>query len=272
MFYVGVRAHDYGRQSAEVLFEKIRGDGFEGTQLAMQKAIFKVESFADITPELVQDVHVRCENAGLAVPVLGVYIEPSYADENLRRKNVQEFCRNLPFAKALCAGCIGTETTSMAKQPDVSRGDAIKSLLRSLSEILPLAEETGVDVAIEPVFDHAMNTPEMTKTVLSTMQSSRLKVIFDPVNLLSSDEFADQERLWYRCFSCFGESITAVHIKGVKSNAAGLRQKSSLEESAVNYPAVFDGLRALNRDLYVIREEVIPNRAKQDIAFIKSWF
>jgi len=272
MFHVGARAHDYGRQSPETLFEKIQSDGFEGVQLALQKAISGVESFAVITPELVQNVRVCCEKTNLAIPVLGVYVEPSFADENMRRKSVQEFCRSIPFAKTLHAGCIGTETTSMTKQPGVSREDAIKNLLRSLNEILPLAEDTGVDVAIEPVFDHSMNTPEMTKMVLDAMQSPRLKVIFDPVNLLSPNEIPNQERLWNRCFSCFGGSITAVHIKWIKRDAAGLRQKAPLEESTVNYPAVFEGLRALKRDLFVIREEVIPDHAKQDIAFIKSLF
>lgn len=272
MFFPGARAHDYGKQRPASLFEKIRNDGFEGIQLAFKKAIYGVESFSDITPELVQNVQNCCENARLAVPVLGVYIEPSCVDEVLRQKSVQEFCSSFPFAKTLNAGCVGTETTKMANQPGVSRKDAINSLFLSLNQILPMAENYNVDVAIEPVYYHAVNTPELTKTVLDTMRSPHLKVIFDPVNLLSKEEFPNQRRLWSRCFSCFGESITAVHIKGIKLDESGVLQKASLEESILNYPDVFDGLRALNRDLFVMREEVIPDRAKQDIAFLKDLF
>ncbi|HEX3038643.1 MAG TPA: sugar phosphate isomerase/epimerase family protein [Oscillospiraceae bacterium] len=271
-FHSAARAHDYGKQDPAVLFEKIRSDGFEGIQLAFKKAIWGVEDFSDITPELVENVRICCAKAGLAIPVLGVYIEPSYVEETLRQQSVQEFCSSFPIAKALQAGCIGTETTSMAKQPCVSRTDAIKSLLKSLSEILPLAEEQNVDVAIEPVFYHTMNTPELTKTVLNTMRSPRLKVIFDPVNLLSPDELSYQESLWERCFSCFGESIAAVHIKGIKQDASGVLQKASLQESIVNYKAVFDGLRTLNRNLFVMREEINPACAKRDILFIKNLF
>lgn len=272
MFYLGARAHDYGRQDPAPLFQAIRADGFDGVQLAFKKAISGVTSFSDITPELVENVHACCEKTGLAMPVLGVYIEPSYADEALRQKSVAEFCGSIPFAKTLHAGCIGTETTSMAKQPNVSREDAVKSLLRSLSEILPLAEENEIDVAVEPVYYHAMNSPELTKTVLTAMRSPRLKVIFDPVNLLSTEELPHQEYLWERCFSCFGAQIAAVHIKGIRPDASGTLQKTSLEESIVNYPAVFDGLRRLNRNFFVMREEVIPAHAKQDIAFLKDLF
>ena len=272
MFYPAARAHDYGKQSPELLFKEIRNDGFEGIQLALKKAISGVESFSDITPQLVENVRACCEKAGLAVPVLGVYVEPSYVEEVLRRKSVREFCGSLPFAKMLHAGCVGTETTNMAKQPGVSRADAVKSLLRSLNEILPIAEDNDMDVAIEPVYYHAMNTPELTKTVLDTMRSPRLKVIFDPVNLLSPEELPNQKYLWERCFSCFGEKIAAVHIKGVKPDASGTLQQSPLEQSIVNYPVVFDGLRALNRDFFVMREEVIPTHAKQDIVFLKDLF
>jgi len=272
LFHPAARAHDYGKQAPEQLFERIHSDGFEGIQLALKKAIASVESFSDITPELIENVRVCCKRAELNVPVLGVYIEPSYVDEALRRQNVREFCGSFPFAKALQAGCIGTETTSMAKQPNASRADAINSLLKSLSEILPIAENENMDVAIEPVYYHAMNSPELTKTVLDTVCSPRLKVIFDPVNLLSPHDLDSQERLWDRCFSCFGENIATVHIKGVKLNASGALQKASLEESIIDYPTVFDGLRELNRSLFVMREEVNPLCAKRDIAFLKSLF
>ncbi len=271
-FHVAARAHDYGKKEPDLLFQRIHSDGFEGIQLAFKKAILGVDAFSDITPDLVKKVHNSCQDAELVIPVLGVYIEPSYTVENLRRQNVQEFCDSFSFAKELQAGCIGTETTSMTKQPSITREEAIKSLLKSLSEILPIAEEQNIDVAIEPVFYHTMNTPELTKTVLDTMRSSRLKVIFDPVNLLCPNEILSQDRLWERCFSCFGESICAVHIKGIKQSASGELKKASLEESIVNYSAVFDGLRAMNRSLFVMREEVNADCAKQDIAFLKNLF
>ena len=58
----------------------------------------------------------------------------------------------IPVAKALGAGCMGSETTNMAKQPGVTRKEAQEALLRSLGEILPACEEQGVLFAVEFVY------------------------------------------------------------------------------------------------------------------------
>ena len=59
----------------------------------------------------------------------------------------------------LGAGCIGTETTSMEKQPaGTTRKEAQELLCRSLADILPAAEALGVTVAVEPVTYHSMNS------------------------------------------------------------------------------------------------------------------
>lgn len=272
MFYPGARCHDYGRNNIEHVMKQIHDDGFAGIQLAYKKAINGIQKFEDITPQVRTQTVQACKENDLKIAVLGVYIEPSLADEPLRKKNVQEFINSIPFVTELNAGCIGTETTNMEKQPGVTRKEAVHQLLRSLEEIMPVAEEHHVTVAVEPVFYHAMNTPEQTKEVLDAIRSPYLTVIFDPVNLLSAEDIPHQQAMWERALYCFGEKIAAVHIKGIRLDETGGLQKASLEDSAVNYPLVFEYLRSLNRDLFCMREEVSPEHAKQDAAFLKSLF
>ena len=112
----------------------------------------------------------------------GTYVELSYADEEKRKAEVAKVLSQIPVAKALGAGCMGSETTNMAKQPGISRKEAQEALLRSLGEILPACEEQGVLFAVECVYYHAMNTPEAVKMVLDTMASPNLRVICDFAN------------------------------------------------------------------------------------------
>ena len=65
---------------------------------------------------------------------------------------------------------------SSTHQPaGTTRAEALAQLKKSLAEILPVAEQYGVTVGIEPVAYHSMATPRLTQEVLRDMQSKNLK-------------------------------------------------------------------------------------------------
>ena len=136
-FILGARGHDFGRHDPETLFSSIGQAGFACTQLAFTKAVEGVKSYADVTPALVERARAAAAASGVGIAVDGTYVELSYADEDKRRAEVAKVLSQIPVAKALGAGCMGSETTNMAKQPGVTRKEAQEALLRSLGEILP---------------------------------------------------------------------------------------------------------------------------------------
>ena len=168
-FIIGARGHDFSRQTPEALFSAIGQAGFRCTQLAFTKAIEGVNSYADVTSSLVEAARAASKASNVGIAVDGTYVELSYADEEKRKAEVTKVLSQIPVAKALGAGCMGSETTNMAKQPGISRKEAQEALLRSLGEILPACEEQGVLFAVECVYYHAMNTPEAVKMVLDTI-------------------------------------------------------------------------------------------------------
>ena len=165
-------------------------------------------------------------------------MELSYADEEKRKAEVAKVLSQIPVAKALGAGCMGSETTNMAKQPGISRKEAQEALLRSLGEILPACEEQGVLFAVECVYYHAMNTPEAVKMVLNAMASPNLRVICDFANYVGPENASvdAQRRLWDKVGSWYGDKIVAVHFKGQNFQPDGTLYSTSLEDSCVDYP------------------------------------
>ena len=205
--------------------------------------------------------------------MLGTYVELAINDES-RLKNAADFKSQLAVCKALGAGCIGTETTSMEKQPaGTTREEAQKLLCRSLADILPAAEALGVTVAVEPVTYHSMNSAAATRHILDTMRSPNLKVIFDMSNLVDAGNVGAQDRIWNDVGELLGDQIVAVHFKGQNFKPDGTLYSTSLEDSCVDYKGGFEMLRALPQPvLPVLREEAVPARAASDIAFMKSFF
>lgn len=270
MVKFGARAHDYGKSAPEELFSRIHADGFGCIQLALKKAVAGVNDVRDVTPEMLDRIGTALRENDLSVGVLGAYVDLALPDEKARLANVAEFTANISFARKLGAACIGTETTSRSNQPGVSREEAFRLLLDSIARIMPAAEREGVTVAIEPVRSHTLNTPELALRMLKTIQSPNLAIIFDPVNVLSEEAVSTQRDLWERCFECFGEKIVAVHMKGVRPGKDGILTSCPFRESVVDYPYLFGRLKQLPQDFSIMREEVRPEHAAEDLAFLQN--
>lgn len=272
-FIVGARLHDYGKGSPDELFGRVAADGFAAVQLAYKKCVPFVRSYADVTDALVAETVAAEKAHSIQVAVLGTYVELAINDER-RLKNAADFKSQLAVCKALGAGCIGTETTSMEKQPaGTTREEAQELLCRSLADILPAAEALGVTVAVEPVTYHSMNSAAATRHILDTMRSPNLKVIFDMSNLVDAGNVGAQDRIWNDVGELLGDQIVAVHFKGQAFAPDGGLLHTSLEDSLTDYAGAFTMLRQLPQDtLPVLREEAVPARAGSDIAFMRGFF
>lgn len=272
-FIVGARLHDYGKGSPDELFGRVAADGFAAVQLAYKKCVPFVRSYADVTDTLVAETVAAEKAHSIQVAVLGTYVELAINDES-RLKNAADFKSQLAVCKALGAGCIGTETTSMEKQPaGTTREEAQELLCRSLADILPAAEALGVTVAVEPVTYHSMNSAAATRHILDTMRSPNLKVIFDMSNLVDAGNVGAQDRIWNDVGELLGDQIVAVHFKGQAFAPDGGLLHTSLEDSLTDYAGAFAMLRQLPQDaLPVLREEAVPARAASDIAFMRGFF
>lgn len=272
-FIVGARLHDYGKGTPDELFARMSADGFAAVQLAYKKCVPTVKSYADITEALVNDTIAAEKAHNIQVAVLGTYVELAINDAR-RLQNVADFKGQLAVCKALGAGCIGTETTKMCDQPaGTTREEAQELLCRSLAEILPVAEELGVTVGVEPVTYHSMNSAAATRHILDTMRSPNLKVIFDLSNLVDADNVNAQDRIWNDIGELVGDKIVAVHFKGQAFNPDGSLLHTSLEDSLTDYAGAFAMLRQLPQEvLPVLREEAVPARAASDIAFMRRFF
>lgn len=272
-FIVGARLHDYGKGMPDELFARVSADGFAAVQLAYKKCVPTVKSYADITEALVNDTIAAEKAHNIQVAVLGTYVELAINDAR-RLQNVADFKSQLAVCKALGAGCIGTETTKMCDQPaGTTREEAQELLCRSLAEILPVAEELGVTVGVEPVTHHSMNSAAATRHILDTMRSPNLKVIFDLSNLVDADNVNAQDRIWNDIGELVGDKIVAVHFKGQAFNPDGSLLHTSLEDSLTDYAGAFAMLRQLPQEvLPVLREEAVPARAAGDIAFMRRFF
>lgn len=268
-YVLGARGHDYGRGKVRDIFTLIKQDGWSCTQLALKKLVEGVNSYEDVTTELIKEVESAVREVTLDIAVLGTYVDLGTVDEVRRRKAAKDFISQILTCRELNVPCMGSETTAWWRE-GATHADAKKALLKSLEEIMPVAEEHGVIVALEPVYAHTLNSVETTREVLDSVQSPNLKIILDMANLMGPEWINKQDVLFGRAVESWGELITAIHFKGVCYDKSE-RRSCLLEESIVDYAVAFDAMKGLPQEkIPVLREEAVPAIAKQDQEFMKK--
>lgn len=268
---IGLRAHDYGKLPVEVLFERITKDGFHTIQLAIPKAIEGINRLEEVDEKRLTEIKQAMAQYDMKIAVFGCYVDLGHHDPKVRQEQVNQFLKGMELAKDLGARCIGSETTYFPLEGSKEeREAAFEGLVDSVKQIVKKGEEIGLDVAIEPVAKHTLNTPQLTKKLLKRVPSERLKIIFDPINLLTSDYMKDQVAVWKAAFECLGDRIWALHMKGARMDAEGQLISTSFASSEVDFKPIIDWIKVHLPETPVLREEIKPAEAKSDYAYIKS--
>ena len=269
---IGVRAHDFGRSEPEILAEAIAGAGFQTTQLALTKAVANVSSLSDVTGEMLCGVRRAFEDSKVEIGVLGCYIEPSYSDKDARLLEVKKFLTGLEYAKELGVNLVGTETTHFDPDPsnEPLRESAYQNLKDSVLRMVERAETLGVNIGIEAVANHTLNTAVLTRRLLDEVNSRRLRVIFDPVNLILTEaDIEGQDKLFADFLGAVGDKISALHVKDIVFEN-GAKVWRNIGNGNINYPPIFEWLCRNNANLPVLREEVEPKSAETDIMAMRQ--
>jgi len=260
---IGVRAHDFGRNSIENIVKIITEAGFTCTQLAPTKAIEGIANFADITENHIEKIQTAF--ADLEITVLGCYIEPSVTDKETRLKNVEIFKNNLTYAKKLGVKIVGTETTHLDTNTPQAEREKIYALLKdSVLRLAEHAEKENVFIGIEPVAEHTLNTPELTKRLLDEVNSNQLKIIFDPVNLVLPETISRQNEIFQQTFDLIGEEIVAVHIKDIviENNQKVWRE---IGQGVIDYTQIMGWLLKNKPHVNMLREGVTRDSYENDL-------
>jgi L-ribulose-5-phosphate 3-epimerase len=215
---IGVRAHDFGRSPAGELAAKIAVKNMVCAQLAVGKAIAGIDLKPGLlNPGLAFEIGEAFHAHGVQIAVLGCYVNPIHPDPETRRSLLGLFKEHLRYARDFGNGLVALETGSVnadySPHPENHGEAAFQESLASIAELVAEAEHFGVIVGIEAVASHVVSTPQKMRRMLDAVASPNLQVVFDPVNLLSLENHAEQERVIGESIALFGDRIVAVHAK-----------------------------------------------------------
>lgn len=244
-------AFEASRAPSEV-FELAKQHGFEGVEVAIGAAgdgsCHQVT--LDSTPDECAQVLAAAKSAGVELASLasgfGWSLPITSADEKVRAEAIETAKKALRVASyleleamLLVPGGVGADFIEGFQVTDYEA--AYHNALAALREIAPVAEEVGVSVGVENVWNKFLLSPLEFRGFLNEVNSPRVGCYFDVGNVILTG-YPEQ---WVRIL---GEKIVRVHFKDFKKSIGTLDGFCPLTEGDVDWPKVMQALKAANYD------------------------
>ncbi len=224
MIQFGIRLHDVNAacepemQTMEARAKKAGEEGFSCVHLAFQKVCPGVKFDAAALNEGLACYTRRVfEKENLDVAVLGCYLNLAHPDEKTLADIKERYFAHLRVASLMGCCVVGTETGAPNAQYKLDSlthtQGTLDTFIRNLADVVACAEHWGVSLAIEPVWNHIVYDADRAKQVINAIRSPNLRIILDPVNLLSMDNADDREAIFGHALELLCDHIAVVHLK-----------------------------------------------------------
>lgn len=272
---LGVRAHDFGRLPAGELGRRIRAKGFSCVQLAPPKALADFDAGAGaLTAASAAQVCDALAAEGIRIAVLGCYINLADPDETRRRAELRRFQTYLRLARDFGCRVVGTETGSLNADYSFHSGnrgeDAFQTVATGVRELAAVAEEAGAWVGVEGVERYVISDNRRMRRLLDEVGSDHVRVIFDPVNLLSPENHGRQDDIIREAFDLLGDRIAILHAKDFVVEAGGIRSVLA-GRGRLNYALLMELVRARQPKIDVLMEDTDPATVEQGVRFLRGF-
>ena len=218
---LGAFSYDFGAGEWERFGETFGRLGLEAVQLGDPLLSECLDDPGSIPASV-----VNLREHGVEVAALAGYSNLIAPDAARRRANIDRIARCLEHARALGTFVVATETGTRhpvgewTDSPE-NWGETAWSLLHEALEILvPIAERTGVVLALEATVKNVLRTQGQVIGLLERFPSEYLQLVCDPYNYLSGTLMPARERHTRELLGRLEHRFVVAHLKDVDERGA----------------------------------------------------
>lgn len=272
---IGCRAHDYGKDTIEILTKKMSDDGYMTTQLALRKAL-SYEVDLSINPYFDKIRHIKVVMAleNIDIAVLGAYLNYAHPDYETREENLRTLRQHLKIANDIGARMVGTETGSLDplyKAHKDNHGEAAYLRFKEAVEsVIPIAFHANTYMAVEAVAHHIIHSPESMIRLIEGINDERLKVIFDINNMMTIDNTHEQEAMIHQMFDTLEEQIWAVHVKDFDF-VDGEKVIVPLGEGLLKLDVLMERVKRSTQQIDVLAENIAKDKLRETSKLLSAY-
>ncbi|MGG3505764.1 sugar phosphate isomerase/epimerase [Paenibacillus lautus] len=229
---LGIFSKTFDRPTLEGNLDAVKANGLSVIQFNLSCA--GLSSLPDEI-DLETAVHIReeCEKRHLHIAAVSGTFNMIHPDQGIRKHDIRRFrhlaamCHSM--GTSVVTLCTGTRDPidMWRRHPDNDSPEAWDALLATLRELVNMAEEFELELAIEPEPANVISDAVKARRLLDTMGSPRLKVVLDAANLFSPTERRPLAEVIDQALSLLSEHVIIAHAKdystvdGLHYTAAG---------------------------------------------------
>ena len=215
---LGIFARTFSRPTVEGVFDAVKEHALDCVQFNM--ACTGLPTLPDdIAPSLATLIHEASMSRGIEIAAVSGTYNMTHPDPEARQAGLRRL-RTLASACHAMGTSVITLSTGTRDPENMWRwhsenasSRAWSDLLSSMEAALRIAEEEQITLAFEPERANVVSTAAKGHALLATMQSSRLKVVFDPANLIVPGDEYQMSQVLGEAFDLLGEYIIIAHAK-----------------------------------------------------------
>ena len=239
------------RPASEV-FELAKEQGFEGVEVAIGATGdgLSHQVTLDSTPEECAQVLAAAKNAGIELASMasgfGWALPITSSNADTRKAAIEATQKALRVASyleldamLLVPGGVGADFIPGFQVTHYQT--AYNNALEALREIAPVAEEVGVSVGVENVWNKFLLSPLEFRSFLNEVNSPRVGCYFDVGNVI----LTGYPEHW---IEILGDQITRVHFKDFKKSIGTIDGFCDLTEGDVDWKAVMSAFQKIGYD------------------------
>ena len=165
--------------------------------------------------------------------------------------------------------CTGTRDLDdmWKRHPDNDKRGAWHDLVESLDHALKIAEEQDVILAFEPERANVIDTAAKARRLLDELSSPRLKVVMDPINLLSADDLPRMRTILEEAYAVLGDDIVIAHAKD-KDFQKGEDAPVATGRGALDFDLILGLLQRHASNVPLILHGIDESQVAESVAFL----
>ncbi len=215
---LGIFAKTFVRPTVEEVFDSVSVHGLRCVQFNLSCA--GVPSLPDeIDSSLITRIHEAALSRDIEIAAVSGTYNMIHPDHDVQQTGLRRL-------RTLAAACQGLGTTIITlctgtRDPvhmwrwhaENASPQSWSDLLHAMEAALRVAEEEHVTLAFEPERANVVHSTARGHALLAAMQSSHLKVVIDPANLIVPSDERPMHQVLDEAFDLLGEQIVIAHAK-----------------------------------------------------------
>ncbi len=254
MYSLGVMVREVKRPTFDESLERIHDMGFESVQFNLNVLGYATVP-ETLPPGKAGEIGATFWAYGLNLAAISGTFNAAHPDETVRKAGINGIKVLSEAAEDMGTRIITLSTGTRdpdnlwKTHPDNDTEIAWTAMINTITRLIKIAEANSVILAFKPEASNIVNSVEKAIRLIEQVDSENLKVVLDPVNLVTPDTIDQQLEIFTNAFSLLSDRIALVHISDVAGwkELTGEAQRVPAGKGRIDYPGF---IRLLKKSVY----------------------